>query len=482
VAPNCVSCHGAHNILPATNPAALISRRNIEASCSQCHQQVQQIHRRIIKPELWAKDLDFRPVCVDCHQPHRSVSAKTIATLGSQACLRCHQSPTLKSQDGRSMTVELAVLSKSPHANLGCTQCHTEVRNQKGRPCKSISSPVDCSSCHAEVGSQYATSIHGKLEKEGDPNAPTCKECHGTHDVASVRDPKSPTFPNRVPLLCAKCHREGQKAAVRYTGQEHKIVSSYVQSIHGKGLLKSGLMVTAMCTSCHTAHQILPASNPKSSVNRENIPKTCGRCHYGIEEQFNQSIHAQNNSTDQRQAPVCNNCHTSHRIRRADNKGFRLQIMDQCGQCHQKISSTYFDTYHGKVSKLGYLKTAKCYDCHGAHDILPVSDPRSHVSSANILQTCRKCHPKATKRFTGYLTHAIPHDREKYPFLFWTFWGMTTLLLVTFAISWIHTLLWLPKSLAIRRLRKNKQSLTTLYQGPSSNAQTAKKDGNTDGK
>ncbi len=46
--------------------------------------------------------------------------------------------------------------------------------------------------------------------------------------------------------------------------------------------------------------------------------------------------------------------------------------MDQCGRCHEEIAETYFETYHGKVSKLGYLETAKCYDCHGAHDILPV--------------------------------------------------------------------------------------------------------------
>ncbi len=54
--------------------------------------------------------------------------------------------------------------------------------------------------------------------------------------------------------------------------------------------------------------------------------------------------------------------------------------MNQCGRCHEQIARTYFDTYHGKVSQLGYTKTAKCYDCHGAHDILQVSNPRSHLS------------------------------------------------------------------------------------------------------
>ena len=49
--------------------------------------------------------------------------------------------------------------------------------------------------------------------------------------------------------------------------------------------------------------------------------------------------------------------------------------MQKCGRCHGEIAKTYFDTYHGKVSQLGYTKTAKCYDCHGAHDIQPISRP-----------------------------------------------------------------------------------------------------------
>ena len=77
---------------------------------------------------------------------------------------------------------------------------------------------------------------------------------------------------------------------------------------------------------------------------------------------------------------------------------FRLHIMDQCGRCHEEIAESYFETFHGKVSKLGYLKTAKCYDCHGAHDILPVTDPRSRLSRANIVQDLRA---SATPARTG---------------------------------------------------------------------------------
>ena len=127
-----------------------------------------------------------------------------------------------------------------------------------------------------------------------------------------------------------------------------------------------------------------------------------------------------------KELPVCNDCHTAHTIRRTDEDGFKLEIMDKCGRCHEEIAKTYFDTYHGKVSQLGYTKTAKCYDCHGAHDILRVGRPAlAPVAAQNVVATCQKCHPGATRRFAGYLTHATHHDPQKYPFLFWTFWGMT---------------------------------------------------------
>ena len=68
------------------------------------------------------------------------------------------------------------------------------------------------------------------------------------------------------------------------------------------------------------------------------------------------------------------------------------------------------------------------------------------------MSTCQKCHEGATRRFAGYLTHATHHDPKKYPWIFWTFWFMTGLLVGTFTLSLFHTLLWLPKSLEMRRL------------------------------
>ena len=458
VAPNCASCHTPHNILPHTDPNSSIARRNIAATCTRCHGEIESVHRATIRGELWEKEAHVLPACVDCHQPHKIRNVFYSQGMADADCMRCHANEHLKAADGRSMYVRAAEVAGSIHARprtqaapIACSQCHSEVNVSRVRPCETITHPVDCSRCHEQIAQQYQRSKHGQLLVAKDPNAPTCKECHGTHQILDKRDPMSATFSTNVPDLCARCHREGQKAAVRYVGTQHEIIQHYRESIHGKGLLKSGLTVTATCTNCHTAHMVLPRTDPQSSVNPKNVPATCGTCHHGIEEQFEQSVHSRLVTATDKDLPVCSDCHSAHTIRRTDETGFMLDIMDKCGRCHEEIAKTYFDTYHGKVSRLGYTKTAKCYDCHGAHDILKVTDPRSHLSRANVVATCQKCHATATRRFAGYLTHATHHDPKKYPFLFWTFWGMTTLLVSTFVISGMHTLLWLPRALEMRR-------------------------------
>jgi len=455
VAPNCASCHTAHSILRHTDLASSIARKNIAKTCTQCHAEIEMVHRKVIKGELWEKEANVLPSCVDCHQPHKVRKVFYDQGMADKDCMRCHEKSDIKSsKDVRYLYVKYTDVKLSRHLNVSCSQCHSEVNASYLRPCETITKKVDCASCHAEIGTQYLKSTHGQYFAKNDPNAPTCKECHGTHGVLGKTDPKSPTFPTTIPALCARCHREGKKATVRYTGSQHEIIEHYTESIHGKGLMKSGLTVTAMCTNCHTAHSVLPHADSASSINPKNIPATCGKCHHGIEEQFERSVHAKLAGKTDKQLPVCADCHSAHTIRRADEDGFKLDIMQKCGRCHEDIAKTYFDTYHGKVSQLGYTKTAKCYDCHGAHDILPIADPKSHLSHENVIGTCQKCHSGATRKFAGYLTHATHHDPKKYPFLFWTFWGMTTLLIGTFILGGIHTLLWLPRALKMQRQLK----------------------------
>jgi len=443
----CTSCHNSHLILAHDDPHSSINPKEVAKTCTKCHARIEKVHVKVIEGRLWEEAPNKIPACVDCHQPHKiRRTPLNPQRVANKECMRCHGDRSLSvNRDGTkvSLFIDEEKFNLSTHANVACAQCHTEVSTALKRPCKAIKSPVDCSICHAEVVNQYTGSTHGKLAAKGDPDAPKCLSCHSAHATQSHLLPTSPTFPRNIPTLCGKCHSREGAAARRIRTDVPDIVKSYEHSIHGKGLLEAGLIVSATCTDCHTKHHELPPDDPDSSVNPKRVADTCGTCHKGIEEVFRTSVHWPGNVKTDRKLPTCESCHTSHTISRIDVKGFRTRMMDQCGKCHEHEASSFFDTVHGKASRLGDEGAAKCYDCHGTHNILPPDDPRSTLSHKNVIETCAQCHKGAHRQFAGYLSHATHHDPKKYPYLYYTYLFMTSLLVGTLAFFTIHTLLWL---------------------------------------
>jgi predicted CXXCH cytochrome family protein len=443
----CTSCHRSHEILPHTDTRSSIHRDNVAGTCMQCHAQIEQVHQRVIEGRLWEEQPHLVPACVDCHQPHKVRRVIYDAGAANENCLRCHRDTALRGVargDTVSLYVDEDAYATSMHAETPCAQCHSDVNPGLRRPCAAIDSPVDCGVCHDGEVMDFQIGIHGKLAAQGDPDAPVCLDCHDKHATQGKFSPLSATFPRNVPDLCAQCHRQGEQAAVRIVTDVRAPVESYEMSIHGTGLRESGLLVTATCPDCHSPHMELPAADTASTVHPDNLPQTCGTCHHGIADEFAQSIHSPGISESPPDSlPTCEDCHTSHSISRTDRSDFRLMMMNQCGRCHEGESATFFDTFHGKVSRLGDAAAAKCYDCHGTHSILPTSNPASLLSRRNVVETCSQCHDGVSLRFTGYLTHATHHDPERYPYLFWTFWGMTALLVGTLSLATLHTLAWL---------------------------------------
>lgn len=453
VTATCVSCHTAHKILPHTDNRSSISRSKIVGTCTTCHARIEDVHKKIIDGELWEKEPHKLPACFDCHQPHKIRKSQYNFGLTDNECNTCHADKNIVAQTGKqSMYVDKTHISQSVHKEVSCVECHVQATpTKKGRACATIETNVKCGSCHENINNTFLGSIHGKLHEDSDPDAPGCKTCHGDHLILSKKNPNSTIFPVNIPELCSKCHQTGMKAEQRIKNGDSAIVDKYIESIHGKGLSEQGMTVTATCSDCHTAHNINEIENPNSSVNPANIGETCGSCHWGIQQDFKKSIHSKEVSNSKEPLPTCEDCHTSHAITDPTKDEFRTSIISTCGQCHEKLSHSYFDTYHGKASNLGSAKAAKCHDCHTAHKILPSDMKGSSLNLENIVQTCSQCHPNANIGFTRYLTHATHHDPDKFPLLFYTFWFMASLLIGTFIISWIHTLLWLPKSLKMRK-------------------------------
>jgi cytochrome b subunit of formate dehydrogenase len=444
----CADCHGAHLILPHTEPRASTSPRNISKTCMKCHSKIEAVHTKIIRGELWEKAPGAIPACTDCHVPHKVRKEVTALTVADRDCLRCHAQEGLYSyEDGDTLlvTVDKEHLDGSMHANISCVKCHVDVDPRRKRPCET-SGAVDCSNCHAKISEEYAVSGHGQARAAGIEQAPYCTTCHGSHGTQSHLNEASPTYRARVPALCGDCHRTAGKATEAAHLSQESAFSDYSLSVHGRGLTEKGLLPSAVCIDCHSSHMVLKHSDERSTVSRKNLPATCATCHRGIYKDFIKSIHYSANEEEAEKLPTCASCHSSHTIGEVEKDAFMHEVTAQCGTCHGELAETYLDTMHGKAYRLGYLKAARCSDCHGAHDILATSNPESKVGHKNIVGTCRQCHEDATQRFTGYLTHATHHDPDKYPFLYYSYWAMTFLLVGVFTFFGLHTIMWLPRS------------------------------------
>ncbi|MDH5560151.1 MAG: hypothetical protein OEY59_04770 [Deltaproteobacteria bacterium] len=389
----------------------------------------------------------------------------SLYSLGENDCMDCHEAEEpLPSESTQSSLEDVddvpgvvpGFFKLSAHKNIACLNCHPDAKDDHDDK-QVTQKKVQCARCHKGPVEEFKRSIHGDLAAKNDPEAPTCVFCHQPHNDLLKENPKSALFPLNIPKLCARCHKEGEQTALREKSSQKNILKNYSMSIHGKGLFMSGLSVSATCVSCHTAHGELPAKNPLSSVHPDKIAETCSQCHYGIFEKLNRSIHSPHLSETIGKTPTCNNCHSSHQIKNVETSNFRLEITSQCGTCHKTLAQTYFNTYHGKVSRLGMKAAAKCQDCHGSHEIKPKSDPTSTLHPDNIVKTCKKCHPGANERFVTYLPHTSNYDKEKHTSLYYTYWGMTFLLAGTFLIFGLHTLLWLTRSL-IEQIAKKKEN------------------------
>jgi cytochrome b subunit of formate dehydrogenase len=444
----CTSCHTAHSIRSHTDARSSIHADNVAATCTACHGQIEQVHRKVIEGQLWIEDPGKIPTCADCHAPHEIRRVFYPDGLANKDCLTCHSRLDLTmTRDGEtvSLYIDEQLFNSSEHAGTACAQCHTDVTVAQERACETVQSAVDCSICHAEQVSEYQISTHGTLYAESDPDAPTCQDCHAKHATLASESPTSPTYPRNVPMLCGGCHRIGEQAATRIEAEVEDIVGSYEDSVHGRGLIHSGLVVTATCADCHGAHSELPPEDPRALINPQNIAGTCGVCHHGIEEEYRTSIHFTDDPEVEEEHPTCEDCHASHTISRIDKPGFRTLVMEQCGRCHTEQAETFFDTFHGKVSRLGGEGVAKCYDCHGTHSILPPIEPDSMLIRDNVVETCGQCHEGSHRQFAGYLTHATHHDSDRYPYLFWSFWAMTALLVGTLSFALLHSLAWVTR-------------------------------------
>ncbi len=346
---------------------------------------------------------------------------KTPPKMADAECLACHSDATLsKEVDGKqvSLAVDEGKFKGSVHGVFACADCHTDVTSA---PHEKPPQKPKCATCHEQEDAAYNRGFHAQAVKHGDKLAASCQDCHGNiHQILPATDPNSKVHRSTIPATCGVCH--GQKFVMEASGHSAKPFINYQESVHGKSVAKGGdKSKAAVCTDCHDAHEILGGDNPKSHIAKANVPFTCAKCHEKEEHEYITSIHGQALTRGNWQTPVCTDCHGIHTIKAPSDPTSSVNAQNlatgTCSRCHESVrlagefgvegrrASTYLASYHGLASKAGSRVVANCASCHGVHNILPSSDPKSTISHANLIKTCGQCHPGASEKFITGKVH-----------------------------------------------------------------------------
>jgi hypothetical protein len=345
-----------------------------------------------------------------------------VAWCDNSFCLGCHRDQTLTMKDVRGRSVSLFIseteFKNSVHAKLSCSDCHTQIKDDThgaGRE-KTSGQRVSCGGCHGEAKKEYAQSVHAIVTVKGMKRAADCYDCHGAHNILPSTNPKSMTYFPNVEKTCDRCHANVKFAREHALGPGPTPEELFKGSVHRE----SGKVT---CTSCHGSHNLRSLIDPKSSIFRSNIPRTCGVCHPQIYKQYAQSIHGVLAARGRSDAPTCTTCHGIHGIKAVINPNSpvteRRIALTTCPQCHASLRiareygfsttpvKSYLNSFHGLYYQGGDAYTADCASCHGVHDILSPSDPRSTVNKNNLQKTCGKCHPGASENFAKLAIHTF---------------------------------------------------------------------------
>ncbi|MEK7746944.1 MAG: hypothetical protein AAB576_09780, partial [Elusimicrobiota bacterium] len=286
----CVSCHAAAAALPHDEKLEPVS-------CKNCHRIESQIYLTSDHGRAVAKGQSEAAACKDCHgrghtllnsrDPASPVNRKNLA----KTCVRCHGDHERMDKfhlsvsdpmDSYSHTVHGEAFKKGVANAAICTDCHGshDLHGAANSSSRIFWRNVQdtCGRCHSNVLEVYRRSIHGLVSKAGVKESPVCTNCHGEHTIRSPKDPASSAYMGALTKTCSGCH--ASETLTAKFGLPLDRFKSYMDTYHGLAYQRGDFRV-ANCASCHGFHDVLPHTDPLSSVNRANMNKTCGKCHPG---------------------------------------------------------------------------------------------------------------------------------------------------------------------------------------------------------
>ena len=362
IAFDCNACHG--NISDTKVPNLIFKHAaHIIYDCSVCHTRFPHQPEGTSRPGMAA--------CWSCHALRHGPQGQ----MARAECVKCHK-VTGKDVKPKDHTKDWA---KKPHVQPSVTGLRT-----------------NCMMCHTQA---YCEDCHLKLNIFWKPKVPytfdagnSCLSCHGM---------ELPRLSGPVTQVEASAHRENT------------------------------------CVECHPDFKYDDTEN-RTALWKINAAFACQTCHDQLKTagkgpklydpaMYPASIHGQLLAKKDYKTATCSGCHGGHDILRTKTETAKVQLHmsseTMCGEpgCHSDFWANYNDYYHGAAYKKGASTAPACWDCHGYHDVLKKTDPKSRVNLERApADACGKkgCHEGASESFinsTAGLIHSVDKTRADNP-------------------------------------------------------------------
>ena len=276
-----------------------------------------------------------------------------------------------------------------------------------------------CVDCHTNLPDPYHVAAEDFSQDVHAQKGLTCANCHGGD--ATSDDPNVAMNPKKgwkgkierrqVPELCGKCHSDPAYMRQYNPTLRTDQLSQYKTSVHGR-LLATGDTKVAVCTDCHSVHDLRAPSDSRSKVNPVNVAETCAHCHADAEymksykiptdqfSEYNKSVH--HDALMLRgdlSAPTCSTCHGNHG---AAPPGVE-SVANVCSNCHVFQAQLFASSPHKQAFAAANLPG--CVTCHTNHGIVHPTDDFVGTGDKAV---CTQCH---TQGDDGYVAAGHIHDK-----------------------------------------------------------------------
>ncbi len=364
---NCDPCHA--NISETDNYASeIIFTHGYHQliACSSCHSRFPHRSEGTERPSMKA--------CFNCH----GLQHGPMGELATGVCEDCHITP----KDNLRPSFHTFDWAQEPHVQPSLDNLQTQ--------CMMCHDGAFCDDCHEDKYVRWEPESAYTYDSDGG-----CNACHGDENLTKTSEGAPKSFQvvgvddsAHRDLSCQKCHQD-------YEYEDVEAPTPIWQ-------VNAGLA----CANCHADPATWGGDAEKAASNAEMVAE------------YNTSIHADEIADGNLDSATCAGCHGGHYIKKLDTEFAQRELHGgayrMCARCHLEEYNSYDDYYHGAAYKQGALDAPACWDCHGAHGIMPSSDPESKMSDQNKGDTCgtEGCHNGSGESFTNAASDLIHQKKE----------------------------------------------------------------------